>query len=729
MNKPIFLLLAVLSIAAISASAGSNMQARIYLQSGGDLHRLFNEDMIFLDNRMDFIEIATDEAQLERIQSYGFQYRIINDNLAEYITTGKIASGETDYKTLAGIYASIDSMISQHSGMVSKDSIGLSFEGRPLWAVKISDNVGSDEDEPEILYTALTHANEAVTAEVLLYFMNYLTDNYSSDTAVTSLVDSRELWFIVVVNPDGYYYNREIDTSGYGDWRKNRRGVQGEIWGVDLNRNYGYKWGPDYFGSSGDSNSIVYRGTEVFSEPETQCIDSFICAHDFMITVDYHSYGNKFMWSWGYLSGITTDNDIFWQIGDSIHAMNNYAFYPLHQLYFSNGTSVDWSYGEQTAKNKAFAVTFEIGSSFWPNPELIDDIAELNIDPNFYLAKVASDLYSLRAPNQPCLVVPLWTDDSGFTISWSLTDTLNPAEAYELVELTGYNRTTDQLADIDLWDSFGFSITEASAHSGSTGITFDDTLMAMGYNYIQTKNPLAVKPDDTLKFWTRYNLLRFGNDGHFSYGYVEVSTDGHDFVSIPGNITTTDNPYGLNPGYAFTGVASDWTEAKFNLDDYAGQDIWIRISSSRGYYSSTNYFYIDDISPVVYFESSTVVASDLTDSGYTFSGKLDGTYYYRIRARDAEDQWGVISESQSILVYDSDCCVGIRGNVDNDQYDQITISDLIYLIDYLVNYGPVPECPPEANVDGSVDGIVDESDMYYLVNYMFYGGPAPDSCD
>ena len=86
---------------------------------------------------------------------------------------------------------------------------------------------------------------------------------------------------------------------------------------------------------------------------------------------------------------------------------------------------------------------------------------------------------------------------------------------------------------------------------------------------------------------------------------------------------------------------------------------------------------------------------------------------------------------------DDDCCIPpMRGNIDMDPLDQIDISDLVYLVDYMFTGGPAPPCWPEANVDCSDDGNgvegpedIDISDLVYLVDYMFNQGPTPCRCD
>ena len=73
------------------------------------------------------------------------------------------------------------------------------------------------------------------------------------------------------------------------------------------------------------------------------------------------------------------------------------------------------------------------------------------------------------------------------------------------------------------------------------------------------------------------------------------------------------------------------------------------------------------------------------------------------------------------------CCIGIRGNVDYDAFQEIDIADLVYLVDYMFSGGPEPPCYDEADMDGS-GGIIDVADLIYLVHYMFTGGPEPVAC-
>ena len=173
------------------------------------------------------------------------------------------------YMTLAEAYAELDTLKNLFPSLITtKQTIGYSVEDRPVFMVKISDNPNVDENEPEVLYTALHHAREPQGMMQMFYFMYYLLENYTTNPSVQYLVNNREMYFIPVINPDGYEYNRSTNPNGGGMWRKNRRLNTGGSYGVDLNRNYGpYNyWNAPNGGSSTSPLSDTYRGTAPFSD-------------------------------------------------------------------------------------------------------------------------------------------------------------------------------------------------------------------------------------------------------------------------------------------------------------------------------------------------------------------------------------------------------------------------------------------------------------------------------
>lgn len=294
------------------------------------------------------------------------------------------------YYTYVEVMAELDSMRLLYPNLITvKQSIGLSHEGRHLWMVKISDNPDVAEPEPQVLYDALHHAREPQGMMGLIYYMYYLLENYGSDPDVTYLVNSRELYFVPVVNPDGYVRNQVTNPGGGGQWRKNRRFNSPGVYGVDLNRNYGYQWGYDNNGSSPTPSSETYRGPSAFSEPEIVSMRDFINSKNFVTGSTIHTYQDIYLYAYGYTSIQPEDLDVYTQYASDMSFYTGYPWgTPWELLYFSNGRTQDWQYHEKGI----FNIEPEIGSQsdgFWPSISRILPLAQLHVQPNLYLAWVA----------------------------------------------------------------------------------------------------------------------------------------------------------------------------------------------------------------------------------------------------------------------------------------------------------------------------------------------------
>ena len=207
------------------------------------------------DNSLDII-LSTSEIGI--LMNNGIEFEIMQDDITNYYLSRSRPSINRDFSlgsmlgnyTLQEAINQMDTLSILYPNFVSeKDSIGTSFEGRTIWAFKLSDNPAIDENEPEVLYTGLTHAREPLSMMNLFYFANWLCENYNNDLIANYLLDNREMWFIPIVNPDGYFYNETIAPDGGGMHRKNRRSNPqnsncntGTQQGVDLNRNYDFNW-------------------------------------------------------------------------------------------------------------------------------------------------------------------------------------------------------------------------------------------------------------------------------------------------------------------------------------------------------------------------------------------------------------------------------------------------------------------------------------------------------
>ena len=360
------------------------------------------------DNSLDII-LSTSEIGI--LMNNGIEFEIIQDDITNYYLSRSRPSINRDFSlgsmlgnyTLQEAINQMDTLSILYPNFVSeKDSIGTSFEGRTIWAFKLSDNPAIDENEPEVLYTGLTHAREPLSMMNLFYFANWLCENYNNDLIANYLLDNREMWFIPIVNPDGYFYNETIAPDGGGMHRKNRRSNPqnsncntGTQQGVDLNRNYGYNWGANNSGSSGNPCSAVYRGSSAFSEPETEAVSNFILSREFNNALHYHSYSNLLIHSWG--DGSYPDEPYLTTLREIGNEMTHYNGYLVGTGietvgYTVNGDAVDWSYGNAGL----LSYTPEIGSfvdNFWPSEDRVIPLCQDQIYSNSIFAMVAGSDY------------------------------------------------------------------------------------------------------------------------------------------------------------------------------------------------------------------------------------------------------------------------------------------------------------------------------------------------
>ncbi|MFD3933825.1 M14 family zinc carboxypeptidase [Streptomyces sp. NPDC058618] len=219
------------------------------------------------------------------------------------------------YSGKGGLQEEILRTAREHPGLTKVVSIGKTVQGKDILALKVSKNARKtrDGDKPSVLYMSNQHAREWITPEMTRRLMHHTLDTYGKDPRVTKLVDSSELWFLLSANPDGYDYTFAAD--GERLWRKNLRdnNADGKITagdGVDLNRNFAYKWGYDNEGSSPNQASETYRGPKASSEPETVAVDRFQKRIGFEYAINYHSAAELLLYGVGWQVATPTPDDV-----------------------------------------------------------------------------------------------------------------------------------------------------------------------------------------------------------------------------------------------------------------------------------------------------------------------------------------------------------------------------------------------------------------------------------
>jgi hypothetical protein len=648
MRKTMMLILTAIILAVCMSAVQADVNpslARVYLIDKSDILNLagLHLDIAYVDD--DYADIVAYPEDISQLKAGGFHYEIIHEDLvAFYQSRYPLTTTMGGFLTFSEILDTIDALHANYPNLVSaRDSIGASWEGRALWVFKISDNVQIDEDEPEVFYNSLIHAREPESWAWQLNYITWLLTNYGTDDEATEIINNRELYFLPVVNPDGYEYNRQTNPNGGGMWRKNRRSGGG----VDLNRNWGYMWGYDNSGSSPYPSDETYRGPSGFSEPETQAARDFIISRDFKFILNGHTYGNWFLYPYSYNGSYTPDHNIFVAIGDSAAALTGYTPGTCWETlgYYANGEATDWQYGDQGI----LSVVVETGSSkdgFWPPAYRIPQINAQLLPLGKYISLMASNLNTIAPPAAPVLSPIGEVDTCTYTVSWTHDDVENPAVAFELVEKSGLSRIPDDLeSGSDLWQLNGFALRTNRYHSDSHSL-FSGSQSSYHGDAVMN-DPISVVAGDTLTFFTWYSI----EDG-WDYAYVELSTDGGvTYSNIPGNITTNSNPHSQNHGNGITGSSDNqWIEAKFPLDDYIGMAVMVKLAYITDGAVNEEGIYFDDIYPLESFDNEIVLASDITENSYLIDYRENGTYFYQVRAVDAQDQWSGFSNREEAIV-------------------------------------------------------------------------------
>jgi carboxypeptidase T len=331
------------------------------------------------------LNITATPEEVRRIEAMG--YRVQRQELPAPPggpTPLDFPPADSRYHNYAEMTAEINQALTDHPALISKRVIGQSYQGREIWALKISDNVATDEAEPEVLFTHHQHAREHLTVEMALYLVSLFTDSYATDSRVQSLVNSREIWIVPDLNPDGGEY--DIATGSYRSWRKNRQPNAGSSnVGTDLNRNWDYNWGC-CGGSSGSTSSSTYRGPSAESAPEVRVVANFVRSRviggrqQISTHIDFHTYSQLILWPYGYTyndlgPGLTqAERDTHAQLGQMMAQTNGYTPEQSSDLYITDGTIGDWLWGVQ----RVYTYTFEMypgpsgsGGGFYPPDEVI----------------------------------------------------------------------------------------------------------------------------------------------------------------------------------------------------------------------------------------------------------------------------------------------------------------------------------------------------------------------
>ncbi len=657
-------------------------KAKIFINNKADIENLLKNG-IAVDHGMHkknvYIESVFSQKELSRATSLGYNIEVIIPDMKKHVSELKnkkkfqknvtFCSTENDYATpqnfnlgtmggfltLSQMLQELDDMYSLYPNLITqKATIGnyTTSEGRNIYFVKISDNPTVDENEPEILFTAVHHAREPASMQQLIFYMWYLLENYATNTEVQELVNNTQQFFVPIVNPDGYRYNETLDPNNGNYWRKNRRPLGGGNFGVDNNRNYSWYWGTS--GVSGP-NGETYPGTNPFSEPENQAIKYLCENNDFTMAINNHSYSELLLYPFGYaVNTPTPENQLFIDMSALMVAKNGYANIISADLYPAAGDSDDWMYADTTNKNKIYAMTPEIGTSFWPNQSeiiplcksmmhhnltaahLITNYAKVTANNGAYISTINSNInfnikrLGIKNPGDfTVTITPISSNIIGIGSAASFTGmqlleeqtasislNLNPSITQgDLVEYsidvnngsytsseivsryfgtptTDFSLTGNSISD---FNTTNWGTTTETSYTPSSCIA--DSPYTVYQNNTNSSITLANNIDltnkvaATVSFWAKWNI-----EAGYDFVQFEISTDfGNSWQPQCGKYTKKGvTAQGIPNQPMYDGNQANWVKEEIDLSNYIGQNIIFRFRLVSDNFTTGQGFFFDD---------------------------------------------------------------------------------------------------------------------------------------
>ena len=303
---------------------------------------------------------------------------------------------DSAYHNYAEMVEVLQAITAKNSDIASLYSIGKSLEKREIWTLRINTDAKENEksDKPGAVFIGDHHAREHISVEVPLLHAVWLLENRNKPE-IKNYIETLDIYIIPMLNPDGAEY--DIEGGKYKWHRKNTRiNPDGNI-GVDLNRNYAFRWGGA--GASHSTYSDTYCGPSAFSEPETQVAKKFFESHDNLKTyISYHSYSELVLYPWG---GVyepvenEKDRKAFIAMAKEMADITGYTAKQSSELYAATGDATDWTYAERGV----FSFTFELSPSRWgsggfyPGVSILEKTVKDNIAAANYLLSVTDDPY------------------------------------------------------------------------------------------------------------------------------------------------------------------------------------------------------------------------------------------------------------------------------------------------------------------------------------------------
>jgi len=366
------------------------------------------------------IEVITDDAGLEKLTQYRMNYQVIktkkmgqvdvSDSRAQKTQNNRAGTTEgidKRYLDPQKVEAKLKQIATQFPQFTRLEQIGTSNQGRAIWALLLSTTPQKNDpnyyNKPTVLFDGMHHAREIMTTEIVMDIADVVLTMKRANSPWNQLIDNWNIWLVPMLNVDG----NNIVWSQDNWWRKNARANDSKVFGVDINRNYPFKW-KACNGSSGSPSSDSYRGDNPGSEPETQALAKLGYMANPTGYLSYHSYSELVLYPFGCNGSLTAENVLHQKVGNELAKMlptdDNRGTYtpgsPWQILYSVDGDSMSFMHSEFGA----LSFTFEVNQSFQPGYETREPtLIKHRKAWAYFIQRMNQNLFSLKVTvgNQP----------------------------------------------------------------------------------------------------------------------------------------------------------------------------------------------------------------------------------------------------------------------------------------------------------------------------------------
>lgn len=536
--------------------------------------------LISIDNYKDgYITAYANQKEYESFKKLGYDFELLPDpsegkvlNMAN--TVDEMFTWDK-YPTYQVYLDLMEKFANDYPEICQLVTIGYSEDNRELIAVKISDNVAQHEQEPEFFYTSTMHGDETTGIVMLLRLIDYLLENYGTDTQVTNLVNNIEIYINPNSNPDGTYAGGNTNVAGSQRYNSN---------GVDLNRN---------FPTPNDQNPTYQNESEIVD------MIAFAEAHNFIFSANFHGGAEvmNYPWdSWYSSQNLHADDNWFEKVATDYVTEARLVNSSFMTDVVSSGVTegADWYLVDGSRQDNMMyfhncrEITIEISSVKTLSSDQLPYYWDIN--KNSLLNYIEEVLYGINGTvkniNGEPLNAKIEIESHDKDNSWVVTDPEH-GDYYRLIAPGTYSVTYSSEGYISQTHSITVNDWQTTTIKDVVLLQAQQITISGTITDAATNNPIENATVELLE--TSYPITNTNSSGVFSFENVaeneyniKISAEGYLSIIQTINVSTTNNifDFQMNESNAITfenDIPSDW--------EFSGDANWTR-SNDEAYEGS-----------------------------------------------------------------------------------------------------------------------------------------------